>query len=273
MRTAILISAALTLATAAHGADLAVQPKLQPVTEDYWTVTVGGELRYGPKFLGGNSYDFMPYPVFNVRKAGSPEPLLAYRDGLDYAIIDTDTFKMGPVGQFRFGRSTSDDPAALRGLQGVDSSLELGVFGEYWLAPWLRTRLEVRYGFGGENGLIADGSADAIWYITPQLRFFAGPRVTFASKGVNDPYFSVTPVESITSGLPVYSAGGGLRAVGAGGQLRYKWSEAWATHAFVEYDRLQGSAADSPLVRFRGSPDQWVLGVGATYAFNMKAWW
>jgi outer membrane protein len=42
---------------------------------------------------------------------------------------------------------------------------------------------------------------------------------------------------------------------------------------FGEYERLTGSAADSPLVTVRGSPDQLTFGVGATYSFSMHPWW
>jgi outer membrane scaffolding protein for murein synthesis (MipA/OmpV family) len=36
---------------------------------------------------------------------------------------------------------------------------------------------------------------------------------------------------------------------------------------------LTGSAADSPLVIQRGSPNQYTFGVGATYSFSMHPWW
>ena len=42
-----------------------------------------------------------------------------------------------------------------------------------------------------------------------------------------------------------------------------------ADYAIFEYERLTGSAANSPLVTMRGSPNQFTLGVGATYTFGM----
>jgi hypothetical protein len=47
----------------------------------------------------------------------------------------------------------------------------------------------------------------------------------------------------------------------------------WKARTFIEYERLTGSAADSPLVTQRGSPNQLTYGVGATYSFNMHPWW
>jgi MipA family protein len=41
-------------------------------------------------------------------------------------------------------------------------------------------------------------------------------------------------------------------------------------HAYVEYERLLGDAAKSPLVTLRGSPNQTTVGIGASYAFDFK---
>ncbi len=73
--------------------------------------------------------------------------------------------------------------------------------------------------------------------------------------------------------LPLYNASGGLYSYGAGTQLEYFFSPQWSAHAFVEYERLTGSAADSPLVTQRGSPNQFTFGLGATYSFDMHPLW
>ena len=44
-------------------------------------------------------------------------------------------------------------------------------------------------------------------------------------------------------------------------------------HAFVEYQRLTDSVANSPMVTVRGSPNQFTYGLGATYSFNMHPLW
>jgi outer membrane protein len=40
--------------------------------------------------------------------------------------------------------------------------------------------------------------------------------------------------------------------------------------AYVEYEKLLGDAADSPLVRLRGSSNQTTFGVGASYSFDFR---
>ena len=73
--------------------------------------------------------------------------------------------------------------------------------------------------------------------------------------------------------LPVYRAAGGLYSYGAGTQTEFFLNPQWATHAFVEYECLTGSAVDSPLVTERGSPNQLTFGLGATYSFDMHPLW
>jgi outer membrane protein len=139
-------------------------------------------------------------------------------------------------------------------------------------APWLRTRAEVRQGWGGHDGIVADLFADAIAPISQQLTLSAGPRITLASTAATAPYFSVTAAQA-ASGLPLYDAKGGVRSVGAGAKARYLWNKQWGTHVFVEYERLTGDAGNSPIVTMRGSRDQLSFGAGVTYSFDTKAWW
>jgi outer membrane protein len=70
--------------------------------------------------------------------------------------------------------------------------------------------------------------------------------------------------------LRQYNANGGIRTVGAGTHVIKQWNPQWATHAFLEYDRLVGDAADSPLVQIRGNANQLTIGAGFAYSFDMK---
>jgi MipA family protein len=136
----------------------------------------------------------------------------------------------------------------------------------------------VRQGFGGETGVTGDLFLDAVIPFG-QFRWSAGPRMTAQSTKALSPYFSITPGESASStiaglpALPPYNVSGGIYSYGAGTQLEYFFNDQWAAHALFEYERLTGSAADSPLVTQRGSPNQYTFGVGATYSFSMHPWW
>jgi MipA family protein len=237
-----------------------------------WTIAIGAEGRLEPLYVGSSRTLVRPYPIFDVRRAGAPEHFHAPRDGIGIAIFEGSNYQVGPVGQFRTARREKDDPA-LTGLGDVPWAPELGLFGEYWPVSWLRTRAELRQGFHGHTGQLADVMVDGVFPFGRQLTLSGGPRVTFASSGATAPYFSIDALQSAASGLPTFDAHGGLRSYGAGTQARYVWTPQWATHAFVEYERLTGDAARSPLVAQRGSPNQVTIGVGASRSFNIKSFW
>jgi outer membrane protein len=265
--------AALWIPIAAAAADMEpIVKALRPPAYD-WTITVGLEGRVEPIFQGSRDFALRPYPLFDIRRFGTPERFHGPRDGFGVGLFEGSNFQIGAVGQYRIARRESDDPAALHGLGNVPWALEVGAFAEYWWVPWLRTRAEVRQGFNGHHGVVADVFMDAVVPVNPQLTMSGGPRVTFATTAATRPYFSINEVQSAASGLPVFAAEGGVRSVGAGAQARYFWTPQWATHAFVEYERLSDDAASSPLVTERGSANQWTFGLGATHSFDIKQPW
>jgi outer membrane protein len=237
-----------------------------------WTVNLGAEGRMVPSFLGSDRYIFAPFPVIDIRRAGTPERFHSPRDGASIGIIENGSFRLGPTVKIELPRRESDDDD-LRGLGNVDWTIEAGLFAEYWPLQWLRTRAEVRQGLGGHHGIVADLTADAVVPVTPKLTLSAGPRVTLVTAAANDPYFSIDAVQSANSGLPIYDAGGGVQSYGFGTQARYQLTPKWETHLFLEYTHLSGDAANSPLVQQRGSAEQVQVGLGASYAFDVPGLW
>jgi outer membrane protein len=103
------------------------------------------------------------------------------------------------------------------------------------------------------------------------LTLSGGPRARLVTSGAESPYFSITQAQSMASGLPAYNAGGGWQAVGAGTQVKYRFNPTWATYGLIEYDKLVGATAASPVVTGPGgSTSQWTFGVGFTYSFAMS---
>lgn len=264
--------AGLFLATAVGVAQAADVPALGPGSAKEWTVTVGVEGRLTPNFPGSDRYGLVALPMFDLRRAGTPARFRSPRDGFGVPILDVGRFRAGPTLKVRLPRRESDD-TNLNGLGNVDMTVELGGFAEFWATDWLRTRAEIRQGFGGHHGIVSDLMADVVMPVTPQLTLSGGPRTTIMSDKAVDPYFSVNSTQATASGLPTYSAGGGFYSVGAGAQAHYQWSRQWGTHVFIEYERLVGDAANAPIVTQRGSRDQWQTGLGVTYSFDMPALW
>ena len=240
-----------------------------PSIEGDWIVSVGAGAEYKPDFEGAKRYMLSPIPVVSIRRASSPERFRSPLDSASFTLFDYGGFHAGPVAKFVAARNANNF-AELAGLGNVNAALELGGFVEYYPIDWFRTRVEVRQGFFGHGGVTANFSADAIVPLSQGLIFSAGPRFTLESTGATAPYFSVTPLQATLSGLPAFNARGGAHSAGAGAQLRYRINPQWEVHSYVEYQRLLGDAAASPLVQLRGSPNQVTVGLGASYSFDVR---
>jgi outer membrane protein len=240
-----------------------------PATQT-WIVTVGAWTFAQPVFEGSDEYELGVRPILNIRRSDQREWLSLPNDRGIMTLFSTNNFRIGPSFDFIQKRKEGDSDA-LRGLGTVDWAIEVGAFAEYWPADFARLRAEVRRGFNGHEGFVADFSADFVWRPLPAWTLTAGPRLSLADSEYMSTYFSVTPAQAAGSGLRVYDAGGGVKSAGAGASLTYQWTPQIATTAFLEYARLLGDAADSPIVTERGSPDQVTVGLGVKYTFSVES--
>jgi len=268
---------------AAAAADMPLPPPASPSVAPSayvtpvpdWLITIGGEGRAIPAWPGAptGKSQFIGIPLFTLQKPGDPPFFFGARDGFGLPIFEFGSLQLGAVGKLNWPRYSSSY-TQLNGLGDVGWAVQIGGFAQYWPVPWLRLRGEIRQGIGAETGVIGDLFADVVVPVG-QFRLSAGPRMTAQTSAALSPYFSITPTQSANSAvsglpaLPVYNVAGGFYSYGAGGQIEYFWNPQWSTHALVEYERITGSAGDSPLVTMRGSPNQFTVGVGVTYTFAM----
>lgn len=233
-----------------------------------WVVTLGGWGNISPEYSGSSHYDLGGSPIVDFHRVGEKEWLSLPNDGIDYELFSTNNFRAGPVGQIRwdFG-NTRDRGLKEVGNTGVDLSLEIGAFVEYWPADWLRTRLEARNAVYGAKGWVFDLSSDVVWHPATQWTVAAGPRLSIADSDYMNAYYGLNAAQAESIHLTKYEASAGLRSAGVGLYAEYKWNEHLSTMAAFEYERLVGSASDSPLVSEDGSPDQFTVSFGAKYSF------
>jgi len=243
-------------------------PILPPVSGT-WTVMVGVGGAYTPDFERAKRSMLSPVPIFSIRRAGSTEQFRGPRDSASIALIDFGDLRAGPAGKFVSSRK-ANSYSELNGLGDVSTTVELGGFVEYYPVDWFRTRGELRQGIGGHHGVVADLSADFIVPVIQRFTVSAGPRFTLESTKATSPYFGIDAVQAMATGLPMFDAKGGAHSVGAGAQVSYRIDPQWEVHSYVEYERLLGDAAKSPLVALRGSPNQTTFGIGASYSFDIK---
>lgn len=232
-----------------------------------WALKLGATGMVAPDFEGSRKYMFSATPIISLGKAGPEARFTSRNDGISISLYDTGAFRAGINGDLIFGRDDGDSDS-LRGIDPVRFGVELGGFAEAYPTDWLRVRAEVRHGIRSHSGVVADFSADAFTDVTETIRLSAGPRVTVASADYFDAYYGVNAREAAASGVSQYNPGGGIKSVGVGGAIDWKATDTITTSLFGEYARLLGPAADSSLVRERGSENQFKVGISATYRFD-----
>jgi outer membrane protein len=236
-----------------------------PEQQKSWTVDLGAGGFYGPDYDGSDDYEgrALPYVGFSWRDRVYFNPV----QGLGYNVIRNEDLRVGVLVRPKFGRD-ADDNSALEGLDDIDTAVEMGVSIEKRLgAGWTlggRVTQDVSNVHGGASGLVGLSRSQ----MTPLGLLVAGGEVRMVSDDHNQTYFGVTPREAAASGRSAYSAGGGLQTVGLNAVLFTRLGGQGGLAVFAGYDRLLGDAADSPLVRVDGTPDQFRLGVFYAWRFS-----
>ena len=237
-------------------------PALGLPPSENWRVTVGAGLLLTPDYLGSHQSRVRPLAAFDIR-APNDAVFLSFRDGAGATLYRDGPFTAGVVLRPRFGRD-QDDNDALRGMGDVDAAGEVGAFLSYADGTWL-ARAELRQGFGGHSGVLADARVDRVFRPRPDLIVSGGPRISWGSRDFAETYFGVTDQQAQRSGYGVFSP---QEFWFTGIALGATWviSSRWALIGFGEVGRIFGDAADSPLVD-RGSPTQTLVGLTLTYRF------
>jgi outer membrane protein len=232
-----------------------------------WYLKVGATGFLGAKYDGSSKRLFQAAPLISLGRAGSTVRFSSRNDNPAFAFVDTGAFRAGLAGKLIFTRDqdTSDD---LKGLDPVRFGGELGAFAEVYPTDWLRLRGEVRHGIRSHDGVVGELAADAFVDVTDTIRVSGGPRLTAATSDYFDAYYGVDAAEAAASGLSQYKPSGGLQSVGLGTAITWQATEKIEASAFAEYKRLMGPAADSSLVKERGTRNQVLVGLSATYRFD-----
>lgn len=248
-----------------------------PRTPPGWSLTIGAAPVLGPAWQGSRQMALSLFPDLRVNY---DDTLFAsVPDGIGWNAVNRDGWRAGPLAKIRFGRDERNGGSpfliaggsdALAGMGNIKAAGEVGGFVEKSFGPrraW-RTRAEVRHGFGGHDGVIADLSAAYRTRIGRAI-VSAGPRMTLASAPFMRTYFGISPTQSARTGLAPYRPDGGVLSYGLGGNVLRPLNRRSAITLFTSLERLGGPAADSPLIRERGQRMQATLGLGYGFRFGL----
>jgi outer membrane protein len=110
-------------------ADINVPPA--PPDPSGWIVTIGGDGRAVPLYMGSDAWGAVPRPYFDWRRPGSPESFHGARDGTGIALFDNGVVAVGPVGLLTWPRKEAYS-SFLNGFGNVGFTAQVGGFMDYW---------------------------------------------------------------------------------------------------------------------------------------------
>lgn len=257
--------AAITAAFLLAPADLHAQ---EPPAEGDWTVMLGAGAIYAPDYEGSKDYEALPFPYLSV---GYKD--IAYLRGPEVGVniirikpAEDMKISIGPVARYRRDRSEKRN-RALTGLGKVDMAIEVGGSARLDAGPAWAELSVVKDVAGGHDGVVATATGGVDFDLSGNLSLSLSGTTSWADDKYMRTYFGVTPAQAARSGLPAFTAGKGIKDAGANINLRYRLTDHWMIAATGGYTRLRNDAKDAPLVRLRGSFDQWQGGIFVAYRF------
>jgi len=280
----LALAAAAVFATPAVAQDAAAPAVPTDFDPNRDTITVGAAGVYLNDYEGSNDYRFTAAPGAVGSIKGYGFVLAGNRISVDL-IRDKPgpvwDLQAGPIGVVNFNRTSIkniDDPR-VRALGKVDTAIELGGYvgiGKTGVITSDYDQLSATVSYRHD---VANAHDSGIWqpsvnYITPlstkaAVAFFASAER--AGRGYATTYFSVSPTQTLASGLPTYNARAGWKNYSLGGLATYSLTgnllRGFKVVAGGTYSRLLNGFADSPVVRIAGQKSQWLGAVGLAYTF------
>jgi len=248
-----------------------------PAEDNGWSLYLGGGGFSAPTYSGSDSHSVSVVPFIRLTKGD--QFFASVQEGAGLAIIDDGGFRAGPLAQLDFGRDetgnspfqvSGDNSDDLIGMGQIDFTILLGGFAEYEFAKDMSVKGKIGRAVSSHDGLKGQISLDyspRIMGIGPPLFVNVGPALKFGDQRYMQAYYGVTSAQSAASGLTESRASGGIESLGMSGSVLMPLSYSAGLTIFGSYDRLLEDAADSPLVRERGSRNQLFGGAAIAYKF------
>ena len=244
------------------------------------TFTIGGGAAYIPDYEGSNDYEIIPAAAIRGRVSG-----ISFFTRATYLYVDfvprgsnALEFDAGPIIGARLNRTGKVHDDFVDALPERDTAIEIGGFAGIsyhgLTNPYdtLSFRVDVVKDVAGahKSTLITP----TIDFGTPVSRYtYIGASLSaeWAGGGFADYYYSISPADSLASGLPVYNADGGFKNWRLGLLVNHSLSgdltHGLSLFAAGGYSHLAGDFKDSPIVDLRGSASQWLGALGLAYTF------
>jgi outer membrane scaffolding protein for murein synthesis (MipA/OmpV family) len=281
MKTALFAAAALlAVATPAFAQSDPAATSLPDPNDQSDTLTIGVGGAILPDYEGSNDYRVIPAAAVRGRVGG-----IAFFSRATYLYADLIPrgagkleFDAGPIVGVRLNRNgkIKDDIVDL--LPRRHKAIEIGGFAGVTLHgltnPYdaLSARVDVVKDVGnGHGSTVITPSIDFGTPLSRHTYVSASLSADWVGGGYADYYYSISPSDTLASGLRTYDADGGFKGwkVGllANQSITGDLTHGLSLFGTASYGRLAGDFKRSPIVADRGSAGQWLGAVGLAYTF------
>lgn len=217
-------------------------------------LTLAGGVAYGPDYEGADDYELSLVPYIELSAFDGLASISL--DGAEAFLPLGDDVAIG-VGLSYDGGRDEDDNDALDGLGDIDDSV-IGSISAIAVLGETQFGLTFSHSLGGDvEGYIIDLTlGHEIEVIEDRFKIELKVDVTWASQDHLDTYFGIDADQAEASGLDETDVDAGFKNAGVGITGNYYLTDWLGLGLGVEYQRLLGDAADSPIVADEGSPNQ-----------------
>lgn len=240
-----------------------------------WNYIVGVGTAVLPAYLGDNDYQAALLVNFSANYADKFSASLL--EGLRYNWVRKNHWQLGAVLKFNVGRFEEGSVPSrflgnktedLKGLGDIDPSIEPGLFAAY-TAGAITTKVEVRQGLGGHEGMLIELKSDIqrhIWLSGTKIQYAYGPELKWAGSNFNNAFFGIDEAQAQVTDLSVHQSKAGMLSYGINGSLQIPVGQKVFAQVFTSFSRLGKRATDSGLIINQGSNYQLITG----FLFNYR---
>jgi outer membrane protein len=215
-----------------------------PAATEDWQIALGAGALWRPEYPGSDESELRALPFVDVMYG---RWFLNLRDGLGLG-LPRGPWRLSASIAPEFTQRDESDDARLRGLGDIDLTARAQLRGSYEI-DWLSLSLAAGQDIAGQDqGLLIDFEGELRRSLTPRLRVSAGAGLRWADDEYTASFFGVSAEQAQSSAFDVYDAGAGLAEARVFAAASYAFDQHWFATARASLHRLQGDAADSPIV-------------------------
>lgn len=226
---------------------------------------VGGGFIHLPRWQGSRTHRDQAAPYVQVKL--EDRLTLSTEDGATLDLIHDEHLHGGLYGNYQWGRSHEDLGRIAGKIASLSPRLNAGGYVEYDFSEAQNIGATAAHDTLGAGAYV---NVYAFTALPPIGRYEHGLQLQW--QWMNGPamrrFFGITPAEAERLEVPAWQPGAGGQQIGLEYDGMLPLGRHFATVFSVSYARLLGNAADSPLVREFGTPDQFTYSIALVYRFQ-----